>query len=161
MSPVRPRWDSDVLGRGVANGTPHAPEVRRLLGAMAESDWVAEDPDAHLLRGLRRRCTEPGSPWTLRSAQLDGAVYEVALEWARADARIGQLRADAFALIGAVAESSTHVRQCVVGAEIQYEVTTGMLTGDAGFGGHGHLMRLIIRGEAASTNAASMARPTP
>jgi len=158
MTTARPRWENDALGHGVADGMAHVPEVRRLLEAMAAPGWVAEDPDAHQLPDLSGFCNEPGSPWTLLSAQLDGAVYEVVLEWARAEARIGQLRADAFALIGAVAESSTHVRQCVAGAEIQYEVTTGMLEGDAGFGGHGHMVRLIVRGEAASKIATSMAR---
>jgi len=108
MTTARPRWENDALGHGVADGMAHVPEVRRLLDAMAAPGWVAEDPDAHLLPGLRRFCNEPGSPWTLR--------------------------ADAFALIGAVAESSTYVRQCMAGAEIQFEVTTGMLEGDAGFG---------------------------
>jgi hypothetical protein len=50
------RWDNDTRGRGVADGGWIAPGVRRLLGALAEADWVAEDPDVHLLPHLRRAC---------------------------------------------------------------------------------------------------------
>ena len=77
------------------------------------------------------------------------------LGWHREDAGIGRLRADAFALIGVVAEGSTHIRQIATDEGIRYEVTTGMLDGDSGFAGHGHLLRLIVRDEAANRIARS------
>ena len=142
------RWDGDQTGHGIADGEPFTPAVRRLLDAMVMPDWVAEDPDAHLLPHLRSWCEEPDSPWSLLSAELDGAMYVVTLDWLRQGAGIGRLRADVFALIGSVAELSTHVHQRVAGDEAEYDVTTGMLDGESWFRGHGHVLRLRVRGEA-------------
>ena len=138
MATVRPRWDNDERGHGMADGWAHVPYLRRLLEAMASPGWVAEDPDAHLLPKLSAACQEAGSPWTLLSTRLDGAVYELALAWDREGSGIGRLRADVNALIGSVAEGSGHIRQHMTDGEIRYEVTTGMLDGDSGFSGHGH-----------------------
>lgn len=49
-----------------------------------------------------------------------------------------ELRRDAYALLGAVAESSTYVRQRVAADTIIYDVTTGMVGADTGFAPHGH-----------------------
>jgi hypothetical protein len=63
-------------------------------------------------------------------------MKELGSSWARAEAHIGCLRLDALALLSAVAESSTHVRQC--GDPIE---------GDVDFGAQGYLVQLIVRGE--------------
>ena len=153
MTTPRSRWDGDERGRGIAYGTAHAPHVCRLLEAMASPGWVAEDPDAHLLPTLGSACREAGSPWTLLSTRLDGAVFEVALAWDREGSGIGRLRADVNALIGSVAEGSGHVRQHMTDGEIRYEVTTGMLDGDSGFSGHGHRSRRVGGAVSTSPNA--------
>jgi hypothetical protein len=161
MTTPRPRWDGDERGRGIADGTAHAPHVRRLLDTMASPGWMAEDPDGHMLPRLGSACQEAGSPWTLLSTRLDGAVFEVALAWDREGSCIGRLRAYAYALIGSVAEGSGHICQHVADGGIFYEVTTGMLDGDSGFSAHEHLQRLLVRGEAARAIAASMENPAP
>jgi hypothetical protein len=74
------RWDGDERGHGVTDGAALAPGVQRLLTATTQPDWVAEDPDAHLLPHLRRACGQPGSPWTLRSAELRGGLYRLTLD---------------------------------------------------------------------------------
>jgi hypothetical protein len=73
------------------------------------------------------------------------------------------VRAAAFALIGAVAESATYVRQRRMaadgssppdvdlpgGGEVLFEVATGMLEPDTSFAAHGHvlLLRVALAGE--------------
>src|SRR5947209_3029975 len=56
------RWEGDERGRGIGDGEWIAPTVARLLDALGLSDWVAEEPDVHLLPHLRRACALPGSP---------------------------------------------------------------------------------------------------
>jgi hypothetical protein len=146
MTAADRRWDNDRRGRGVAAGRWIAPGVRRLLGALAEPAWVAEDPDAHLLPHLRRACEAAGSPWRLTGTAFRDGVYVVALAWARPDPRLHLLRADAFALIGAVAEGATFVEQRIGEGAIEFHVATGMRDGDSPFKGHGHLLRLRVGG---------------
>ena len=153
MTTPRPRWDGDWRGHGIAVGSAHTPHVCRLLDAMASPGWITEDPDLHLLPTLSAACQEAGSPWTLLSTRLDGGVFEVALAWDREGSGIGRLRADAYALIGSVAEGSGHIRQGAVDGKFRHEVMTGMLDGHSGFSGHGHLLRLIVRGETANAIA--------
>ena len=140
------RWDTDTRGTGIGDGHWIASAVQRLLEALAAPGWVAEEPDVHLLPHLRRACDAPNSPWTLIGAELHDAVYVVRLEWSRPQPRLRQLRADALALIGTVAEASTFVRQRMTEGEIEYHVTTGMLEGDSPFAAHGHLLLLRIGG---------------
>jgi hypothetical protein len=143
---IRRRWDTDTRGRGIGDGEWIVPAVRKLLDALSVPGWVAEEPDVHLLPHLRQACDAPGSPWTFMDAELQDAVYVVTLGWSRPQPRLRQLRADAVALIGTVAEGSTFVQQRMTEREIEYSVTTGMLTGDSPFAGHGHLLLLRIGG---------------
>jgi hypothetical protein len=142
------RWDNDLRGHGIADGGWIAPDVRRLLAALTEPDWVAENPDQHLLPRLREACQAATSPWTLLGTELREGVYIVALEWTHPEPRLHRLRADAVALIGVVAEGATFIQQRFAGDGIEYHVTTGLLDGDSPFKGHGHLLRLRIDGSA-------------
>ena len=156
-----PRWDGDDLGAGIADGTAFAPDVRRSLDALAQPAWVAERPEDHLLPRLAERCADAGSSWTLNGARLsDDGVYLVDLTWAGAG-NAAALRADAFALIGCVAESATHVRQIVTGSAIDYRIVTGMLDGDSPFAAHGHLLTLRITGPRVVAIITGMQRRNP
>ena len=137
----RRRWDVDTRGRGVASAAAFAPAGERLLAAMRLADWVAEDPDLHLLPHVRRLCDERG--WDLRRAEVVDAVLE--LEVVVGDASWGELRAAALTLVGSFAESHTLVvqRQRDDGG-MDFEVTTGMLEGDGPFAPHGHTVRLRV-----------------
>src|SRR3954463_5774261 len=97
------RWDGDERGHGFASGESHAPHARRLVAALERPDWVAEDPELHLLPPLERAALALGVG--LGGASLDGAVYELRLTWL-GDRGRGPLRRAAHALIGAVAEES-------------------------------------------------------
>ena len=138
---MRRRWDGDERGHGVASGESHVPHARRLVRALEQSDWVAEDPELHLLPHLERAAL--GLGFGLGGASLDGATYELRLTWLGGQGR-RPLRRAAHALIGSVAEESTHVAEWVDGDAVVFEVATGMVVEDAHFAPHGHLLRLRI-----------------
>ena len=141
------RWDGDERGTGLRDGLAGGADARALLAAMATPGWVTEDPDAHLLPHLRRACAEPGSPWTLDAETLDtDGVYRVGLTWTRRDGSMRALHVDLFALVGTIAETQTQVGQSIDGDAVVYRVATGMMPGDGGDSGHGHLLALRVTG---------------
>jgi hypothetical protein len=144
-----PRWEGDQVGSGVGDAGELAPGVRRLLEEMVAPDWVAEDPQVHLLPNLQRELAEPSSPWRLVDDVVISAVYTLTLAWGRSDGTIEQLRRDVFALVGAVAQTTTHVSQRIESARIEFDVVTGVLEGDSKFRPHGHMLRFKVVGEAA------------
>ncbi len=141
------RWDGDERGTGLGDGLAGADGLRALLAAMAAPGWITEEPDAHLLPHLRRACAEPGSPWTLeREAIEEAGVYRVGLTWARPAGSMRSLTADLFALVGTIAENQTHIGQAIEGDAVVFQVATGMMPGDGGFSGHGHVLEFRITG---------------
>lgn len=110
---------------------------------MLEPDWVAEDPEAHLLPHMRRLCAERG--WELTRSDVADAVLEVDVVAPAATVRSPYEAA--FSLLGTFAEASTHVveRSTDVGKEVELFVTTGMLEGDGVFAPHGHTVRISVR----------------
>ncbi len=155
------RWDTDRRGQGVADGGWIIDDVRQLLAALEEPHWIAEDPHAHLLPHLQSACDAAGTPWTLQGAGIEAGVYIVSLGWSHSSGRLGQLRADAVALLGSIAESVTYVRQRVLDDTVRYDAVTGMLAGDSPFRGHGHLVQLRISGVAVSAICAGTRAATP
>jgi len=139
---MRPRWDIDERGRGVASAEAAVPDLDRLRDAMLVPDWVTEEPDLHLLPHVRRVCEERG--WRLERAEVVDAVLEVD---AVTPAGSASPREAAFALIASFAEASTHVveRSPYVGRDVDLFVTTGMLEGDGSFAPHGHTVRVRVR----------------
>ena len=139
---MRPRWDIDERGRGVASAEEAVPDLDRLREAMLEPDWVSEDPDAHLVPHLQRVCDERG--WKLQRAEIVDAVLEVDALTPEGSPRP---REAAFALLGSFAEASTHIveRSLDVGRDVELFVTTGMLEGDGQFAPHGHTVRIRVR----------------
>jgi hypothetical protein len=137
---MRPRWDSDERGRGVASAAAAVPDLDRLRAAMLESDWVTEDPELHLQPHVERLCAERG--WQLDRAEVVDAVLEIDITAANARAP----REAAFAVLGTFAESSTHVVEHSpdIGRRVELLVTTGMLEGDGHFAPHGHTVRIRV-----------------
>jgi hypothetical protein len=144
----QPRWDEDTRGAGAGSGEAFAPAAQRLVEALHEPAWVAEQPEAHLLPHLRAACEREGSPWRLGSTELDGVAYVVTLEWLRTGRNLRQLTVDFYSLLGVIAESNTHVRELTEPGVIGFDVATGMLAGDGRFAAHGHTLRFRIGGEA-------------
>jgi hypothetical protein len=121
--------------------------VHRLLEAMHQPDWVAEDPEVHLLPHLVAALTRPGSPMRLLGASTDAdASFVVDLEWIDAAPTPRQQRLAIFALIGAIAESATTVYEQPREDGASFEVVTGLLEADGPFSSHGHTLKLRVVG---------------
>ena len=146
MAGVARRWDGDERGTGIADGGWIEGDLSELVATLTESNWVAEEPEHHLLPHLQEACEASGSPWTLRHIEVAHAVYVVSLDWTPASASMRQLRADTYALIGTVAESVSYIHQRVDTETVHYDVVTGMLATDTPFRPHGHLIELRIGG---------------
>src|SRR4051794_10314338 len=155
MSSALQRWENDQRGYGIADGGWIADRVRALLAALEVPDWIAEDPDLHLLPHLQRACDATGSPWTLQSTETVDGLYIVALDWSGPTPHLGNLRADAFALLGTISETVLFAHQRVLDDAIHYDVTIGFLDGDSPFRAHGHLLQLRIGGAAVGAMCAA------
>ena len=107
---------------------------------MLEPDWVAEEPELHLLPHIRRTCAEHG--WNVARADVVDAVLEVEVQAPGAQTPT----AAAFTLLGSFAEPATHVATTThdVGREIAVTITTGVLDGESAFAPHGHVVRLRV-----------------
>ena len=137
------RWDGDERGEGIADAGSFAPGAEDLVGAMRTPNWVAEQPEAHLLPHLRRSCESLPLELVDAKASDDGS-YDVELRWTGETDRIGDVRAAVFALVGGFAEVYTYVRQRR-GDAVVFEVVTGILDADS-FSPHGHAVRLTVAG---------------
>jgi hypothetical protein len=147
------RWDGDDRGRGTGDATRLVPGAEELVAAFNEPDWVAEQPDAHLLPHIEAWCRADGPLELAGTATDDDGAYLVRLEWTGEPAAVGQARAAVFSLIGSFAESATYVRQRRIDAEgsgpsvtLRFEVGTGELANDTTFVPHGHAVVIDVAG---------------
>jgi hypothetical protein len=131
------RWDTDERGRGIADASALAPGVQELTRALTLDEWVAEEPELHLLPHIERACDEAGLQ--LLDHQLEEAVFTVRVAWPGTP-RPAEVRAAAFAIVGSFAESATSVRE----RGLSFEIVTGLLDSDTEFKSHGHLVRLVF-----------------
>jgi hypothetical protein len=56
------RWDTDTTGHGAGSAAQQVDAVEALIDAMRLPDWVAEEPEHHLLPHIERACAREGSP---------------------------------------------------------------------------------------------------
>jgi uncharacterized protein YjbI with pentapeptide repeats len=151
------RWEGDTQGRGTGTGRLIVPDVERLLAALGRPDWVAEEPNIHLQPRLQQACTSAGSPWTLDGYLPSAAAYVVMVSWRHPGGNLHDLRADAFALLGTIAESVTFIHQTLTPTAVEYRIATGMLAEDGPFASHGHIILLRVGGP----EVARLLRPDP
>jgi hypothetical protein len=138
------RWDGDERGRGVADARAFASGAEALIAAMRTAEWVAEDPDAHLLPHVRRACDSLPLELVDARTAADGS-FELDLRWTGETGRIGEVRAAVFALVGSFAEVSTYVRQRDRDDDVlSFELVTGMVAGETRFAPHGHAVRIRV-----------------
>ena len=140
---VRRRWDVDERGRGIASGGAFGGNLAELAELMSDPGWVAEDPEAHLLPHLEAACAEAGSPLHLDAASSENEIFVVDLSTSKSELSVGQIRRAAVALVAAIVEESTHIRQRREGDVLEFDVATGS-SGETRFAPHGHLVRLRI-----------------
>jgi hypothetical protein len=141
---MRPRWDGDTRGQRIGDARALVAGGEELLTAMREVNWIAEEPEKHLLPHIEAACSEADSALALERSQVlgDGSLL-VDLRWKSEPGDPGGVRAAAYALIGSMAESASYIRQERDGDALVYDVVTGML-GDSAFAPHGHVVRLRI-----------------
>jgi hypothetical protein len=137
---VRRRWDNDERGRGIASAAAFTPAIERLLAASREPDWVAEEPEHHLVSHVRRLCEARG--WTL-TAELEDAVLVLDVGLPPGTER-SELRVAGYALVGTFSEECTHLHQRDQNGAVELDVVTGMPDGFEQFAPHGHAVRLRI-----------------
>jgi hypothetical protein len=139
---MRRRWDNDERGHGVASAAASVPDIDRLRAAMLEPDWVAEEPDLHLLPHIRRVCEDRS--WSLARADVVDDVLEVEVV---VPAAVRSPTEAAFTVLGTFAEASTHVvvQAAAPRESVELLATTGMLEGDGAFAPHGHTVRIAVR----------------
>jgi hypothetical protein len=141
----RRRWDTDERGHGLASGQAFSPNVAELAEAIGDPEWVAEDPELHLLPHLVAACSEADAPLRIASFRSEGEVFVVELEARDGTDPIGELRRAAVALTATIAEESTHIRQRKKDGVIEFDVVTGSVAPETRFAPHGHLVRLRIQ----------------
>jgi hypothetical protein len=139
------RWDIDERGRGVADASQFAQGAGELVDAMREPNWVAEEPEAHLLPHLRRACEAADAPLVLESFSVESdGVLSVDLHWqGDPDAPVWPAE---WGLLGTISESASYVRQRRERRAYVCDVVTGMLGPDTTFAPHGHTVRLRVTG---------------
>jgi hypothetical protein len=142
------RWDGDTRGRGVGDAASSADGAEELVEAMRTREWVAEEPELHLLPHLRAACER--LPLELEDARTaaDGS-YEVDLAWRGAEPGLGEVRRAVFELIGGIAETATYVRQRVPNGagdgRVVFELVTGLIDSDMPFAPHGHAVYFSVK----------------
>jgi hypothetical protein len=137
---MRQRWDTDDRGRGIASAVAYLDHADALRGAMTAPDWVAEEPDHHLLPHVRRFC-QRSDVLSLVGWSIEDGVLVLDLAAAGA-ANWGQRREAVHALVGTFAEAATLVRELT--PDHDFVVVTGMLEGDGAFAPHGHTVLLRV-----------------
>jgi hypothetical protein len=127
-----------------------------LVDAMRTSDWIAEQPEAHLLPHLERTCGT--LPLRLESTRTDDdGTFVVELTWLAEPNDIRSVREAAFTLAGSIAEGATYLRQrrppelpdvdaAARDGHVTYELVTGMIGQDTSFAPHGHAVRFVVAG---------------
>jgi hypothetical protein len=150
---MAPRWEGDQSGRGVGSAAQLLTGANELIAAFGRPDWVAEQPELHLLPHVEAWCRQDRR-LALTGTHTDGSsAYVLDLEWRSTPGSVGAVRAAVFSLIGSFAESASYVRQRRVvsddggpALELQFEVGTGELGSDARFVPHGHVVVINVAG---------------
>ena len=137
---MRRRWDTDERGAGIGGGSVALPALDELRAALSAPDWVAEEPELHLLPHLERAAAELGI--RLTSDSVGPGHLRVRLD--EAVTSPGERRHLAYLMIAAIAESSTIVQERVTSDGTEYLVATGMVGDDQTFAAHGHLVTIVM-----------------
>ena len=135
------RWDTDERGHGIGDASAHLPAINELAELASKQDWVTEDPEEHLLPGLRRGAESTGLTITSFATTPDG-TFTVHVKGASEMSR-REVRQAAWTTLGAIAEITTQVREVKGDAGVVFDVVTGQPEGGR-FASHGHSLRLVV-----------------
>ena len=141
---MQARWEGDERGHGTAEASAFADGVRELADLATTPNWVAEDPERHLLPRIREACGADGSFFVLLgTATAEDGTLVIDLRERQVSGSAGLIRANAYTLLGEIAESASYIRQRQ--DPLRFEVVTGTPGSDARFATHGHSLILRIR----------------
>ncbi len=136
------RWDTDERGEGIADARAALPAIAELADLAARERWVAEDPEAHLLPGLRDRIAITGL--RLDEVTVDvGGVLRLRLTTATRLSR-REIRQSVWSILGGAVEMTTHVLETNDGDTVSFDVVTGMAESPGQFATHGHTLRVEV-----------------
>ncbi len=135
------RWDTDERGRGVGTARQSVPAIEQLKELAETADWVAEDPESHLLPGLRERIEISGLSLDAFETEADG-VFRVRLSSTTKLSR-REIRQSVWSILGGVVELATLVRENASDDVVRFEVVTGIPPGGH-FATHGHTIHLEV-----------------
>jgi len=131
----------------VAGADRHTPSVERLVGAMRAPDWVAEEPEVHLVPHIREALERSDAAFAavgFETAASGELVVRLRPSRAGPELAGAGLRAAVFALVGSFAEPSTFVEEAREGPGVEFLVVTGILEEQSRFAPHGHVVRLVV-----------------
>lgn len=135
------RWDTDERGHGVASASGSLRALNELADLARSENWVAEDPEAHVLPGLKERVAISG--FSFDDAVVDGdGTLRVRLSSATKLSR-REIRQSVWSILGGAVELTTHVHEATAGGAVIFEVVTGTTPGGH-FATHGHTLRIEV-----------------
>ena len=135
------RWDTDERGEGVADAKSSVAAIDELSGLAGAERWVAEEPEKHLLPGIRERVAITGL--TLDEVAVEeGGAMRVRLSSATRLSR-REVRQSVWSILGGAVELTTHVHETNSDGVVSFEVVTGIPPGGR-FATHGHTLRIEV-----------------
>ncbi|HYL09028.1 MAG TPA: hypothetical protein VEU76_10785 [Candidatus Udaeobacter sp.] len=136
------RWDDDERGHGIADASASVGAISQLAELARTKDWVAEEPEVHLLPGLRERIAVSGLGLDSFAADRDGK-FSVRLKTTMKLSR-REIRQSVWSILGGVTELTTHVRETASEGLVAFEVVTGIPPDSGRFATHGHTLRIEV-----------------
>lgn len=135
------RWDTDECGRGVADARRRVAAIDQLSSLADTEAWVAEEPENHLLPGLKERIAISGLSLDDVTVESDGTLrlrLSSSMQLSRRE-----IRQSVWSIIGGAAELTTHVSETNQDGAVCFEVVTGIPPGGR-FATHGHTLRVLV-----------------
>ena len=136
------RWSDDQRGRGIADANSRLPAIQELATLAATPDWVAEEPEKHLLPGLRERIQISGLSLDGAEVEADGTLRIALSSGTKLSMR--EIRQSVWSILGGAVEMTTHVHETGSDGKVRFDVVTGLPPSDGPFSTHGHTIRIEV-----------------
>src|SRR5690349_20735646 len=121
------RWDTDERRHGVASASGSLHALNELAELARSENWVAEDPERHLLPGLRDRVAISGLSLDEASVDGDGTLRVRLSSASRLSRR--EIRQSVWSILGGAVELTIHVHETSADGSVIFEVVTGTTPG--------------------------------
>jgi len=118
------------------------PAIRELATLAEMPDWVAEEPEKHLMPGLRERIEISGLSLDAVAVESDGALHIALSSTTQLSRR--EIRQSVWSILGGAVEMTTYVHETQANGKVTFDVVTGLPPSDGPFATHGHTMRIEV-----------------